>query len=328
MTSIDQKSWSEVRFAMREALRQWIYDPNVTYIDYGWRVRRGTLLDREPPCIRIHVIEKLPKSALEAATQKRMTRGTIQKTIAGFPVDVPQGAFRLNQGWWGWGGGLRQPVNPRAGRITPMQGGISVSDAYRSIYGTLGGLVIDRESGDRMILSNFHVLAGYWHARPGWPIYQPARGDGGSRADTVARLCRHAMASNLDAAVAELTGSRQLINHQFDLAPVRGVGWAQAGMEVIKSGRTTGITRGRVTGVEGTAKMSYNGVYRLIHHVMNIEPRQGTDVSAGGDSGAFWLDEETMNVVGLHFASGKREEDGLAMDIQPILDALNVDIYS
>jgi endonuclease G len=59
---------------------------------------------------------------------------------------------------------------------------------------------------------------------------------------------------------------------------------------------------------------------------MVIVPRLGPDVSAGGDSGSFWLDEETKNVVGLHFARGKRQQDGLAIDMPPILEALNVDI--
>ena len=63
--------------------------------------------------------------------------------------------------------------------------------------GTLGGMVIDRETGAKMILSNWHVLVGLWHARPGWPIYQPGQGDGGTTADTVARLSRDAMEPTL-----------------------------------------------------------------------------------------------------------------------------------
>jgi endonuclease G len=177
-----------------------------------------------------------------------------------------------------------------------------------------------------MILSNWHVLAGMWHAKPGWPIYQPGRGDGGTSADTVAKLSRHAMASSLDAAVAQLTGSRQLVNDQFDLDPVTGVGWAQLGMEVIKSGRKTDVTYGRVTGVEGTIRISYSGVQRLIRNVITIEPSRGPEVSAGGDSGSFWLEEETMHAVGLHFAGGNQPERALAIDMQPVLDALNVDI--
>jgi endonuclease G len=308
---------------MREAVRRYIYDPNVRFIDFGWPERGGTLVE-DQLCVRVHVIKKIPPGpALEVATQKGITGGPIPDTIAGFPVDIPQGAYRLQQ-WFG--GGWQRPATPRARRSDPMQGGISISNAYQNIYGTLGGLVIDRETGARMILSNWHVLAGAWHARPGWPIYQPGRGDGGSRADTVATFSRHAMSSNLDAAVAELTGNRQLINDQFDLAPVRGVGCAQVGMEVIKSGRMTDVTRGRVTGIEGTARMPYSGVYRLIRNVMTIEPRGEPEVSAGGDSGSFWLDEATKNVVGLHFAGSDHPERALAIDMQPILAALNVDM--
>jgi endonuclease G len=135
------------------------------------------------------------------------------------------------------------------------------------------------------------------------------------------------MESNLDAAVAELTGNRQLVNHQFDLNRVAGVSWAQLGMEVIKSGRKTDLTYGLVTGVEGIIKISYNGVKRLIRNVMTIEPRPGQkEVSAGGDSGSFWLEENTMRAVGLHFAGSNHPERALAMDMQPVLDALNVDM--
>jgi endonuclease G len=205
-----------------------------------------------------------------------------------------------------------------------MQGGISISNARVGGYGTLGGQVTDRETGKKMLLSNWHVLAGRWYAQPGWPIYQPGRGDGGNSADTVARLSRDAMAVNLDAAVAELTGSRLLIDDQFGLNPVTGVGWAQLGMAVLKSGRKTDITYGRVTGVEGTTRISYSGVSRLIRNVMTITPRQGSEVSAGGDSGSFWLEERSMHAVGLHFAGSDHPERALAIDMQPILDALNV----
>ncbi len=320
---IDQKTLARARLAMREAVRGWIYDPNVMLIDLGWRERDGQLVEDDLR-VRVHVVEKFPKGpALEAAIEERKTRSEIPDTIAGFPVDRPQGAYTLQQrfsSWWS------RPATPRARRTDPIQGGISISNAYRYGYGTLGGPVEDRETGDRMILSNWHVLAGSWWARPGWPIYQPGWGDGGSRADTVATLTRHAMSSNLDAAVAELTGSRQLINHQFELGPVKGVGWAQLGMEVAKSGRRTDVTYGRVTAIAGTIRINYSGVDRLIRNVVVIEPRLDPQVSAGGDSGSFWLQESTMHAVGLHFAGSDRPERALALDMQPVLDALNVNL--
>ena len=53
--------------------------------------------------------------------------------------------------------------------------------------------------------------------------------------------------------------------------------------------------------------MTYSGVTRLIRNVMTINPRDAlSQVSTGGDSVSWWLEEETMNVVGLHFAGSDR----------------------
>jgi len=318
------KGWGHVRQAVRTAVHGWIYDPNVMLIDYGWRERGGKLYENEP-CIRVHVVKKFKSElALESAIQQGITRGPIPDLISGIRVDRPQGSYRLHP-WW-WNVSWQRPDEPRARNINPMLGGISISNAYQYGYGTLGGLVTDRETGKPMILSNWHVLAGRWHARAGWPICQPGRGDGGTGADMVAKLSRHGMAANIDAAVAELTGSRRLVNDQFGLDLVKGVVWAQMGMEVIKSGRTTAITYGRVTGVDGTIRIPYDGVYRLIRNVMTIEPRHGPQVSAGGDSGSFWLEEKSMSAVGLHFAGSDHPERALAMDMHSVLDALKVDI--
>lgn len=324
MQEIGKKKLVRAQLAIQKAVSQFSYDPNVSLIDYGWRERDGKLLNKDEPCIRIHVNEKFtPGLALESAIEAGKTRGAIPDTIAGFPVDVPKGAYTLQQSFWGWSPG---GTVPRARRIDPLKGGISISNAYRYGYGTLGGPVKDRRTGARMILSNWHVLGGSWWSRTGLPIYQPGRGDGGTRNDTVATLSRHAMSSGLDAAVAELTSNRQIINHQFDIKPVRGVGRAQLGMEVVKSGRKTDITYGRVTAIQGVIRLSYSGVNRLIRNVMTIEPRLGPTVSAGGDSGSFWLHESTMDAVGLHFAGGDRPERALALDMQSVLDALNVDL--
>jgi endonuclease G len=313
-----------VRTALREAVRGWIYDPNVMLIDFGWPEHGGVLAEDEL-AIRVHVVKKLTRPELELAARTGITGGLIPSEIAGLMVDVPEsGVLECHR--WGWGGRPRR-TGPRARRTEPMQGGISVSNAYTNGYGTLGGLVTDRETGKPMMLSNWHVLAAKWHARPGWPIYQPGKGDGGSQEDTVAKLCRDAMDSDIDAAVAKLTGSRELANHMYGLGPVKGLGWAHLGMEVVKSGRRTGVTYGRVTGIGGTARIPYRRVRRTIRSVMTIVPRisQG-QVSEKGDSGAFWLQEETMHAVGLHFAGGNRPEHALAIDMHTVLDALNVNL--
>ena len=318
--NLDSRTLRNARNAMREAVRGWIYDPNVKLIDLGWRERDNTLVEDEL-CIRIHVIDKYSEGpSLELAAAEGRTRGRIPETIGGFPVDVPQGNYKLH-GWW------QPPTEARAARFSPMQGGISVANGRIHGYGTLGGLVLDRETGAKMLLSNWHVLVGIWQAQPGWPIYQPGQGDGGTANDTVATLSHDAMSFNLDAAVAKLNGARDLINSQYDLAPVQGVAWSMPGMQVVKSGRGSRITRGRVAAVEGTARMTYDGLDRLIRNVMTINPYEElSEVSSGGDSGSLWIDEETSKVVGLHFAGSDFPERALAIDIQPILDALKVDI--
>ena len=325
---VDRMIIARARLALREAIGGWLFDPNVTLIDFGWPEHEGQLAEGEL-AIRIHVRQKLSDFVLEAAVEHGVTGGEIPATIGGFPTDVLQGIYRLQQWpWWGWGGWRRRTANPRAGRAVPMQGGISISNARHNAYATLGGLVVDRTTGAEMILSNWHVLAGDWGALPGRRIYQPGRRDGGTRTDTVATLTRDAMISDhLDAAVATLTGSRRLINKQIGLGLVKGVRRAELGMEVVKSGRRTDITFGRVTGFEATYKANYSGLTRIIRNVVTIYPRRPyEEVSAGGDSGAWWLDRETMRAIGLHFVGSNRPERALAMDMQSVLDALNVDL--
>ena len=328
--------WRRVRQGLDEAVRGWLYDPNVRYIDYGFPEKDTELRLDDEPHIRVHVVRKFQQGpALEAATGLGITRGEIPDQFAGIPVDRPQSSYRPHQPPWsagGWTPGgtgiFSQPVNLRTRRTAPLRGGISVSDQYRRIAGTLGGPVVDRRTGALMLLSNWHVLSGV-SGRLGWSIYQPGRGDGGGMADRVATLERDAMAASLDAAVATLTDARAVVNQPWGLPAVRGFNLAQLGMSVEKSGRTTGVTRGIVTGVNGTQRMYYAGAgYRVIRRVISITPGDA-ELSRGGDSGSFWIEEGRGNVVALHFAGNQpsQPEEALAIDIEPILDALEVDLH-
>lgn len=323
---VDQMTTAHARLAMHEAAREFLFDPNVNLIDFGYPSHGGQLAEDELT-IRIHVRKKLSGFALEAAVQAGHTR-PIPRSIGEFKTDVPEGTYRPH--WWGWWRGWqRKPSNPRASRAEVMRGGISISDENRYSYGTLGGIVFDRTTGRKMILSNWHVLVGRWSSRPGQRIYQPGRRDGGTSADTVATYTRDAMSLNLDAAVATVNGKRQLINDQFGLKPVTGAARAELGMEVVKSGRKSGITYGRVTAIEGIVKMHYNYVERIMRNIITIEPRQPYEmVSAGGDSGSWWLDRNTMRAVGLHFAGSDAPERALAHDMRSVLEGLEVIIVN
>jgi endonuclease G, mitochondrial len=325
---LDPMTMAYARLAQRAALRTHLGDPNVSMIDIGQRRRNGELEDELT--IRFHVRRKLSLLQLQAAADQGYTRPVPREIAAGavaFKTDVVQGDYRTEGlGWWNRPKPAR---NGHAGRTDPLCGGISISDPFHNTYGTLGGRVHDRATGQPMILSNFHVLAVEWTARAGQRIYQPGRMDGGAPADTVATLVRHAMAFNLDAAVATLLpNSRPLINHQLGLGPVSGVARPQIGRRVVKSGARTEVTYGLVTGVEGVVgPLRYGNLKRSIAHVLTIEPQQSEDlVSAGGDSGSWWLDQATMQAVGLHFAGQFAPDTALAIDMAIILDALNVDI--
>jgi len=319
---------ARARLALHEAARAHLSDPNVGLIDFGLPEREGRIAENEL-AIRFHVYQKYSSPALEAAVESGDTNADLsQPFVVGgfrFETDVIEGAYRPHQ-WPGWGGWRRpRQTDPRAMRRDPLSGGLSISDQYHDAYGTLGGLVVDRATDSPMILSNWHVLVADWRARVGQSVYQPGRLDGGTGADVIATLTRDAMSLNLDAAVATLTGDRQLINDQVGLGPVRGLTEAGLGMEVVKSGRRTGVTYGRVTGVEGIAQLNYRPLDRIIRHVVTIDPRANNEeVSGPGDSGSLWLEASTMRAVGLHFAGGDTPERALALDIEAVLTALNV----
>lgn len=312
---------ARARLALSQAAQNHLIDPNVSMIDFGYPEQDGQLCMDEL-AIRIHVHKKLRGAALENAVDRGFTR-RIPESYGGFPTDVPQSTPHLHQGWfWSW---QTRPADPRRRRQKPLRGGISISNQYQRSSGTLGTMVIDRRTRNPMLLSNWHVLVGRWGANQGERIYQPGRLDGGSHPDTVGHLSRDSMSKNLDAAVAALDGSRPLINDQFQLGSITGVKPAELGMQVIKSGRSTGITHGIVAAIEGITRLRYDSLYRIIHHVITIEPLNTTGtVSGPGDSGSIWLEESTHTAVGLHFAGSDLPERALAMELQPVLDALDV----
>lgn len=315
----DELLLARARMAVATAVEQHLLvDENVTAVDYGLPAHGGVTAEDER-AIRVHVRRKLPLTSLEEA-------GTVPvpARIQEFATDVVEGTYSSHL-WWG-NVGAHPGADPRLGRTETLRGGISISDSRRNVAGTLGARVIDRATGDAMILSNRHVLAGDWAARTDQPILQPGRLDGGTGADTVAGLTRTAMSRDLDAAVATLVGQRRLVNEQAGLGPIRGVARAALGITVVKSGRTSGVTSGRVTGLAGVTRMSYAGVSRLIRQVIAIEPVDGGEVSRPGDSGAIWLSDPERNGVGLHFAGSDTPERALAIDLTAVLAALDVDL--
>lgn len=310
---------------LQRAVMLHLFDPNVSLVDLGWRIRDQRNQRLEPElCVRVHVETKLYNAAFEAFAEAQPER-VIDARRIGFPVDVPVGDYRPQLLY---GVGATHAL-PRNYAFDPLRGGISISNATTDAYGTLGGFVVDRRTKKLMLLSNWHVLFGGAFAYPGMDVYQPGCGDGGHRAYTIAHVTRHAMDQLIDAAVAELTGTRQQINDQLDIGPVTGVETPQLGMRLVKSGRRTGVTTGIVSGIGGRMTLSYRGVQRVVRDVVHIAPvPAGGEVSAGGDSGSWWLNTANNAAVGLHFAGSNAPEYALAIAMPQVLDALNVDIIA
>jgi hypothetical protein len=217
-------------------------------------------------------------------------------------------------------------------RHRPLRIGTSVGH-HRITAGTLGCFV--RRAGDDEtlhILSNNHVLANENDAAAGDAIVQPGKLDGGrARPDRVASLGefvklkrRH---NRVDAAVAALEAGIDA-----NVAAVRGLGRlagvsttpVDEGLAVAKLGRTTGLTRGRVTAFElDDVVIAYDSGNLSFDGTIEIEGVGTRPFCDGGDSGSLIVDPE-RKAVALLFAgseSGGSNDAGLTY-ANPIGDVL------
>ncbi|NIV91672.1 hypothetical protein GWN42_02430 [candidate division KSB1 bacterium] len=323
MISIDKQTLQKARRALEKATVHHLFDPNVTHIDLGLRIKdsQGSRVQNEL-AVRVHLRKKLKGDAYEAFADKYPERVIDAQTL-GFPVDIPEADYRLHYTWPNYPS-IREA---RMRYFDVLRGGISIANEWSYGFGTLGGKVVDRQTGEELILSNWHVLAGSWFAKPGLTVQQPARVDGGTPKDTIAVLARDAMNHGLDAAVAKLNNNRQIVNEQFEIGAVQGVKVPHIGMVVVKSGRRSKVTTGVVTGVLGQTVQRYHGFRRIIKHIVHIAQIDGRgEISAAGDSGAWWLEKQTSFATALHFAGSNSPEFGLAISMPPVLDTLNVNI--
>lgn len=320
MQTVNPKELRMARSARDLAAAHYLFNPRVTLIDIGWKIKETVGgQTTEELAVRVHVRHKPRGAALEAYAE-RHPELLVDKSRIPFLVDIVESNYPLQ---WYW------PVVrsvPRAQVFRPLCGGISISNEWFYNYGTLGGMVKDRDTGDEMLLSNWHVLVGSAYVRRGIRIYQPGGGDGGRFQHTVAHLERHAMNQGIDAAVAKLTDARWT-NDQLNVGPVSGVTAPLLGMRVVKSGRGSGVTKGVIDGVEGEYPIEYGGFPRKIKHVYRIVPVPASgEVSRGGDSGSWWLEEDTKRAVALHFAGYNDPETALAIAMPQVLEALNVHV--
>ena len=218
-------------------------------------------------------------------------------------------------------------MDPTA-KFRPAPIGVSVGHPDITA-GTIGACVT--KGNTRYILSNNHVLANENQGNNGDDILQPGPFDGGTSGDKIGDLSQFVDINfgginTIDAAIAS-TAAGDLLNS----TPSDGYGTpksnpiaASVGMRVMKYGRTTGQTKGRVQGINATVSVGYDTGSALFVGQIVIG---GGGFSAGGDSGSLIVVEKGGNArrpVGLLFAGGGGTT--IANPIQDVIDAFAITI--
>lgn len=188
--------------------------------------------------------------------------------------------------------------------------------------GTLGSLVL--KGGQQYVLSNYHVLeadivsgGNSRVAAAGDPVVQPALIDvacNAATAQNVATLSgiKSLPGSNVDAAIAQVTsGMVQTNGSILEIGTISATTQAAAlNQKVKKSGRTTGLTRSTVSGLNATISVAYenecaggSAFTKTFTGQIVIKNRRSSFL-AGGDSGSLMVQDVTSNAraVGLLFA--------------------------
>ncbi|WP_188037196.1 hypothetical protein, partial [Actinotalea sp. JY-7885] len=239
-------------------------------------------------------------------------------------------------------GGPRPPVVSaqavgETGRVRPLRPGISIAHVDVSA-GTLGAFVT--VAGRLHALSNYHVLVGSPSASVGDAVLQPGPADGGQdpgdRVGTLAAFVPLVPGTTalVDAAVAALDDAD--VDATYPAGPVTTTAPVLGAEEVEKIGRTTGVTRGRVTAIElDDVVVGYGAELGELSFddQIEVEGLGSGPFSRGGDSGSlvYLPDGGAAAAVGLLFAgseSGGENGTGLTYlnPIGAVLEALEAEL--
>lgn len=273
---------------------------NVVGVGVGTKIKN--LIDTGQHCITVFVNQKLPISAIKP-------EDLIPNRIEDIETDVIQIGMTQR-------GMERQnlPSPDKVKRWRPVPGGVSGGHYAFKGAGTLGMWVRDAETGKPLLLSCWHVLTNMGKCHRDDPIIQPAWIDGGRRPqDTIALLDRWVDVKMLtskpnfnearkklktmlnkgmsppinyvDAALARPISEDIVSSEILDVGRIDDIGIgkvnAQLGVEVVTSGRTTGLTKGRIVTLDVDILVQYPiGIAIFEDQIISDIP------SRGGDSGS------------------------------------------
>ena len=190
--------------------------------------------------------------------------------------------------------------------------------------GTLGSLVL--KSGQQYVLSNYHVLeadivsgGNSRVAQAGDPVIQPGLIDVGCNANSAQNVAtlsgiKSLPGSNVDAAIAAtISGQVRTDGAILDIGTISATTQAAALSQAVKkSGRTTGLTRSSVNGLNASVSVAYDNecaggsafTKTFTGQILVKNKNRGQAFISGGDSGSLMVQDVTTNprAVGLLFA--------------------------
>jgi len=284
------------------------------------------------------------KPAILVLLKDSSARSGVPRKIDGYPV-----AIRITGEIKALGKppgvGPSPKVDHKARQERPIQLGVSGGNAYDlangyCCSGTLGALVT--KGGKYYILSNTHVFA---HdmvssagdpdvAEIGDPINQPGLIDVSCQdipEDYVAYLSTlQSYDHNVDCAIAEIIdGAVRTDGSILEIGVLSSsIVDAYVGQAVKKSGRTTGLTRSTVDGLNATVSVSYddecNGsTFTITYTGQILIKNRASKFLAGGDSGSLMVEDVDSypRAVGLLFAGSNTI--AVANPIADVLGYLN-----
>jgi hypothetical protein len=296
-------------------------DPTANIVGIGFGRKWQKKAPTATAALLVFVKRKFEKNKVEPAHR-------LPAEVLGIPTDVIEtGEFQLL---------AKAAANPR-GRWRPHAPGCSIgpetSDGAAPIAGTFGAVVRDRKNKQLNLLSAAHVLTNFGASpRAGSTIYQPSLLDFGTRSDQAGQLARWELWTKnsdvtLDAGIAVLADPKGAVNQIPVIGAITGVGALRVDDTVEKFGRNTKHTIGIVQSINADIDVTIaNQTISFFGQtlIQGLVP----PFADASDSGALVVESSKKAAVGLLVGGNLviQGHFGLVTPIQPILDALEVDL--
>ncbi len=275
------------------------------------------------------------RPAVLVLAKGRPGAGTIPDSLEDVPVIIREtGEIFAMKPPAGKGGKGSTQVDPTGWFARPVPIGVSTGNVGECSAGTIGARVKD-SAGRVYALSNNHVYALENTAPDNSNVLQPGRYDTNCAIDlnnVVGQLSDYSIMrfdgspNYIDAAIA-ISDTATLGNS----TPANGYGRpkttvvaAQVNDAVQKYGRTTGLTKGVIDGINATVNVSYeNGVATFVNQIVITSRKPFINA---GDSGSLVVTDPGRNPVGLVFAGNSSGKYAVANRIDVTLGAFGVTI--